>query len=132
MAAGAPHEAAPGDITSRSAAAPPARAFRRNLNTLTMVSDSRDPRSLEAALAVTMILARGPARAHQVSFVTAMGFHPKGHLACERIRAKLEVQDLAGRSFSAFCVKRCAGSVGSPESPSLPPGLWVVNPAIQA
>jgi len=49
----------------------------------------------------------------------------------ERVRAKLEVQDLARRPFAAFDVKRCSGSVGRPQPLALPAGFRIVDPAVQ-
>ena len=45
----------------------------------------------------------------------------------ERVRAKLEVQDLARRPFAAFDVKRCSGSVGRPQPLALPAGFRIVR-----
>src|SRR5439155_7304168 len=49
----------------------------------------------------------------------------------ERVRAKLEVQDLARRPFAAFDVKRRSGGVGRPQPLTLPAGFRIVDPAIQ-
>src|SRR5437588_9947105 len=56
--------------------------------------------------------------------------HKNPFLVSERIGAKLEVQDLARRSPSAFCMKRCSRAVGSPEPLSFPAGFRIINPPV--
>src|SRR5207248_4491123 len=51
-------------------------------------------------------------------------------LVCERVGAQLEVQDLAGRSFAAFGVKRRSGTVGGPQSLSFPAAFRIIDPAV--
>src|SRR6266436_4722326 len=51
-------------------------------------------------------------------------------LVRERVGAKLEMQDLARRSFTTFRVKRSSSAVGSPQAFSLPTSLRIVDPAV--
>src|SRR6266403_4305301 len=51
-------------------------------------------------------------------------------LVREWVGAKLEMQDLARRSFTTFRVKRSASAVGCPQSFSLPASVWIVDPAV--
>src|SRR5688500_15074615 len=49
----------------------------------------------------------------------------------ERIGTHLEVHDLAGRPLARLHVKRRSRAHGCPQPPALPPGLRIVDPAIQ-
>ena len=50
--------------------------------------------------------------------------------ACQRVGSQLEFYDFARRTFPTFEVEGRPGTVGRPETLSLPAGVGVINPAV--
>src|ERR1700690_837864 len=51
-------------------------------------------------------------------------------LLCERVRAQLEMHELAWHAFAALDMPRGAGIVVRPDSPALPTGIGIIDAAI--